>query len=525
MEDAGFTFGQLDYIIRGHDDPRRPLAPVPKTILSLAKTLYDGLNAIDQAHPDITNKDDATDELIRGKAGLLYEQPVVDQIIGLLDGTTVYATNAPANQTITIPDSLAQKLKYSTQKDTVPPTAVIQVAGILTDAEIALAKSLSPSPDWGSAIDRVGKQPRHFLDDYLFGIFPNIDDAAKNLLAGDVNPPPDPNNSAATDANTAPAKRFYLLQHFLPFLRQQLSHRLVVETLAGAAGLANDVTDVLLSGILVAGPAKDYAIAVLENVHHQPPGPATGWKGYLIPPAAGSYTFIAISDTQPAPLVLNGTPVPFPHQQDDPSNVWSSDPVNLKSGTLYALETGVIPLQWKTAISPKARIPASALLPNYTTDGYSEAFVKLFKTALLVNGFNLSADEVAYLQSHPNDFDQLDFNAPTLQHWRRLQAYGALRDGIPKSDATLLDLFKWANGTGNPAEVSARIAALTLWNQDDVSRLIAPEHFDLNRPEAFRNEINLVRLQNALKVSGGIGAGIDRLFGWANPASKFAVWL
>lgn len=56
MEDAGFTFRQLNYLIRNHDDPLRPVAPAKKTILQLSKMLFDGLNAIDRDHPDV--KDD-----------------------------------------------------------------------------------------------------------------------------------------------------------------------------------------------------------------------------------------------------------------------------------------------------------------------------------------------------------------------------------------------------------------------------------------------------------------------------------
>ena len=54
MEDAGFTFRQLNYLIRNQDDALRPLAPAQKTILQITKALYDGLNAIDRDHPDVS---------------------------------------------------------------------------------------------------------------------------------------------------------------------------------------------------------------------------------------------------------------------------------------------------------------------------------------------------------------------------------------------------------------------------------------------------------------------------------------
>ena len=526
MEDAGFTFRQLDYIVLDHDDSNRPLAPKQKTILLMARTLFDGLNAIDRDHRDITADkiDDATDNLIRTKAGLIYEASTVEGILGLLDGTTPYTTNAPAGQTVVIPASLTAKLKYSNQKDAIPAAATIQITGILTDAEITLAKTLSALPKWAEAIDRAGKQARHFFNDVIFGIFPDAADAVKNLLAGDVNVAPDPNNPSATDANTAPKKRLYFLQGFLPFLRKRLAHKLVVDTLSGAVGLANDVVDLLLSEILVAGPSKDPAIDVLEKLQQQPAGAPTGFKGELIPPTNDFYTFVAISDSQPPPLILNGVSIPFPNQQDDPNNVWWTDPpVKLKAATLYSLETSVVALQWKTSVSPRAAIPASALLPDYATQGATEAFVKLFKAALVANGFNLSADEVQYLHKQQADFDLLNFNAITMQNWRRLQAYTALRDSLPKTGTTLLDFFMWTHKPDDPAKLSAHIAEVTTWSQDDIDRLIAPKHFDWMSPDFFLNEINLVKLQRAVKVSGSIGVGIDRLFEWASPASKFSV--
>jgi hypothetical protein len=530
MEDAGFTFRQLNYFICDHDDPLRPLAPATRTILQITKTLYDGLNAIDRDHPDVLQdkKDEATSDLIRAKAGLLFEQSVVEQIIGLLEGTTVYTTNAPANQSVTIPDELAKKLKYSSsQKDPCKPgSASMQSTGILTDAESTQLKSLSNHPDWAKAIDRLAKQALNFFNDALFGIFTNKDEAIKNLLAGDINLPPDPKKPNAIDANTAPVKRFFFLQYFLPFLRQRLAHRLIISTMSGAAGLANDVTDFLLSDVLLVGTTQQHAINALEQIHELPEDSGSNWKGYLIPTIDDEYTFIATSESQPASLLIDGLSLPFPHQQEDPSNVWSTDPIKLKAGKLYLLEThgqDVSQLQWKTSTSPKAAIPSSAMLPDYSSQGTKDAFVKLFKAALLVNGFNMSIEETIYWQKHAIDFDGFDFNAVTMQHWRRLQAYASLRDNLPKTEESLLDLFAWAAKPDDATKLSEQIAAITQWKKDYIERLIAPEHFDLNRPEYFRNEVNLMKLQKALKLAGVIGADIDRSFSWANPESRF--WL
>jgi hypothetical protein len=525
IEDAGFTFPQLDYIVRGYNDPKRPIAPSPKKILLLTKTIYDGLIAIDKANPDLPadTKDAASDDLVRAKAGLIFESSTVEMVLGVLDGTTNYTTNAPAGLTIAIPDALAPKVKYLSPVGATPPAATLQLTGILSDVEITSAKALSPSPEWPKVIDRAAKQALHLFNDVLFGIFPNTSEAVKNLLAADANVVADPSNPSAADANTGPQKRLYFLTSFLPFLRKKLGHKLIVDTLSGGANLTSEVTDALLSDILTAGPAKEAAITVLEKIHQQPAGPTTGFNGDLIPPTAAFYTFIAISNSQPDPILLNGTPVPFPHQQDDPSNVWSTDPVKLKASTIYTFKTSVSPLEWKTSISPKAPIPASALLPDYTTTGATEAFLKLYKAALVVNALTLGVDELEYLQAHQADFDMVDFNGLAVEPWRRLCAYAKLRAALPQTDTTLVDLFQWANDPDVMAQLSAKISAATLWSTSDIDQLIAPEHFDLNRPEAFRNEINLLVLQKALTLSKNISFGINRLFEWANPASKFSV--
>src|SRR5262249_5822854 len=147
----------------------------------------------------------------------------------LLEGTTVYMTNAPVTA-IMIPPTLTAKVKYVISPSISPTDAQLQVTGILTDSEVVTAKGLSPLPDWGQAVDRVGKQSLNFFNDYLSGIFHDSSVAAAKttLLRGDVNNP---------DPSTAPIKRFYFLQFFLPFLRQQLADRFVLDIVSGAVNL------------------------------------------------------------------------------------------------------------------------------------------------------------------------------------------------------------------------------------------------------------------------------------------------
>ncbi len=126
MEDAGFTFRQLDYIILNNDDKLRLLGPTKKTILQITKTLYDGLNGIERDQPDVTNKDGATSDLVRTKAALLFEQATVEQIMGVLEGTTLYTTNAPANLTVTIPTALDKNSNIPFKKTRIRPVPLFR---------------------------------------------------------------------------------------------------------------------------------------------------------------------------------------------------------------------------------------------------------------------------------------------------------------------------------------------------------------------------------------------------------------
>jgi peptidoglycan hydrolase-like protein with peptidoglycan-binding domain len=551
MEDAGFSFRQLNYIIKDHDDKLRPLTPSKRTILQTTKTLYDGLNAIDCDHKDIpeTGKDQATADLIRAKASLLFDPTIVEQVISLLEGTTVYATNAPLNLTITIPEAqktLAKKLKYSNQKEATPPKAGLQVTGILTEEEKAQAKALSSDPEWAKAIDRVGKQSKNVFNDVLAGIFvTKVETKTSSDPSTHIDPacPPPPGKNAAQekllagdDANTPVEKRFFFLSILLPFLRQRLAHRFIIDTMAGTASLPTNVTDALLSDLLTVGASKQTAIGLLEGVKAQSVSATGTWKGYLIPPADDAYTFVAQSETQPPAMLLNGESIPFKYQQEDPSNVWSTDPTSkkLKAGQLYWLEvSGQSPnqIQWKTTGIAKALIPTSALLPDYTNGtefAELEVFKKLSKAALVVNGFNLSVDEVMYWQTHASDFDGFNINAILLKHWQRLQAYSTLRNSLPKAETTLLGLFEWAAKSVDPAKqaekltvLSQKIADVTNWKPENIEKLLKPEHFDLKQLGAFHNEVGLVKLQKAIEVADKIAVDIDRLFNWAKPGTKF----
>ena len=160
MEDAGFTLQQLSYLIYDTDDSLPSLAPTKNSILKISKTLYDGLNAIDKDHADITeaNKDAATVELVRTKSAFIFDQSVVEKIVSLLEGTIIYNEEAPALKDLQIPPALSSKIKYTLPKD-LTQMAAIQVTGILTQNEQEQAIALSNEDDWKVVFENAKKHP------------------------------------------------------------------------------------------------------------------------------------------------------------------------------------------------------------------------------------------------------------------------------------------------------------------------------------------------------------------------------
>lgn len=542
MEDAGFSHQQLNYIIRNEDDGKKPFAPTQKEILQLSKTLYDGLNAIDEAHkdlaadPSITDvalkkiniQEQATSAFIRTKASLLFETSIVEKVLGLLEGTNPFTTNAPKNLDFILPDAktLKAKLKYD------KTLGSIQITGILTDSEIADYQTISNDPLWLKALERIQKQQDKLFKELLTGVFKDEKtktNAEKALLitiikAGDVAIPLDKIPAGEADPNTAPQKRVAFLEIFLPYLRQQLTHRFVIDTLADFAEVESKITDVLVSEILKQGAPVTPIYDIFEKIKDTSKPVETNWSGYLIPAADASYTFIARdSDNKPV-ISIDGTSLDFT-VQEDPTNEWWSAMLPLQAGKLYQVSTTGIELKnifWKTPASAITPIPSSALIPDFASKQCEPALILLKKAAMLVSGFDLSADEIRFLEKYKVEFGNLDFNVLTLGHWLRLDAYTRLRNSLPQAKLNMLDFWNWIyDDTSDVTRLSEKIVELTTWKQDRIEKLIAADHFNLVRLADYRNEKSLLKLQKALEVAEKIGMDIDLLFDWAIPTSKF----
>ncbi|MGO4293549.1 neuraminidase-like domain-containing protein [Chitinophaga sp. RAB17] len=553
MDDAGFDYRQLNYILHNIDNTKKPFTPALITILQLAKNMYDGLNGIDTANPDLVAADltasfddqqadlqnQASNELVKTKVSLLYNQAEVTLIMGILNGTNIFSTNVPAhldtardgldskNDLIASPPS-ADLLSLRTKLIYDWANGRIQVTGVLTPGEITAFKDLSIDPNWDLSMDRITKQQDKQFKLLLAGVC----DSIKNiLLQGDKIVTADQMIDGLPDPNTAPVKRLAFLNVFLPYLRQQLYHSFIISRLSDQTGMDLAVTDLLVSTILQvpAIPTPVPVYNIFESIKNSTAPAATGWNGFLIPASDSVVTFIVQNgSTTVAPVILLGnTALPFV-QQDDPTNEWWSVPTKLLAGKIYTfqvndLDSSLKDLSWKTATAMPAPIPTAVLLPDFASNSTSAAYTLLIKAAILINGFSISADEVNYIFENVPDFG-IDFNAPDITQWLRLEAYTRLRNSLPPTGTNLLEFLQWTGTAGiDKTQLVPKIAALTLWDPIAIGKLITPAHFNWNDPVYFKNEINLLTLQQAIGVTSKIGMDVDQLFNWAQPGATFPV--
>ncbi|KAF1961209.1 hypothetical protein CC80DRAFT_463941 [Byssothecium circinans] len=86
MTENGFSIPNLWYATQGEDYQLKPLGPSQLDTLKTSKALFDGLNAIDVAHPDLKDSeiDSVTEEMVTAKTSILFDASVVSAVNDLL---------------------------------------------------------------------------------------------------------------------------------------------------------------------------------------------------------------------------------------------------------------------------------------------------------------------------------------------------------------------------------------------------------------------------------------------------------
>ncbi|KAH6881021.1 hypothetical protein B0T10DRAFT_580728 [Thelonectria olida] len=538
MSNASFTIKQLRYIFLGVDDPLRPIGPDKFKVLRTTKAIVDGLMAVDLAHPDLTEADEAvlTTAQVKAKALLIFEPPVVDDIVGLIEGTRSYTTNAPVGLVVD-PTKAPTKLVYNDPLTAPNRRATLSVTGCLTEEEASVALALFPANTaWASALARLQAQAAKLVGRTLSGVFgDSLEEAVQVLTQEDVPASEPVSSSEPGDPGTALAKRVFFMKKLLPFIRNYLYSRFIVTTLSAVASVPADICTWLLSDVLEVGDKgrKKSAMQVLIDLKgHATDDPPAVWTGYLLAPSSDTFVFYGYGDTRPPPLILDGTSIAFETQNEDPSNLWWTAPVKLIGGKMLSLQvTGqAVPgdLQWKTERSGVTAIPSSALVPDASITDAASVFAPLSKASMVIQAFSLGLNELDYLQDHGANFASLDFNQISLEAWKRLLQYYELRKTLVSREKGLIDLFKWANlrDTATADEISKFISDVTTWDANTIKVLLHRENLGLGDVKNFRDEVVVSKLGKIISFIRKVGiTDINLLLSWSDLKLDFnATW-
>ncbi len=579
IDNSDFSPRELNYMLRDEDDPLRPLRPSMADIFELAISLRDSLLQIEIDYPDIEKDEEATEELLRSTLSLLYDGAIVENIIALLHGTTIYEDNTRRKYStkldntdqIAITDFLLAERKkeeaepggeFQTflQRVQFSGTKGLQITGILSEADQAKVTALAEliqdtdaRDKFLIAVNKIYAQPTTFFDDVLFTLFdkePDGIEAAKTvLLAEDFTVTEDPQlneeepdnveDSEGTNdpiPNSSFQKRAFLARAFMPYLREELRQRLVIQTLASNLGLEFDITQLLVMDVIKT-PAGDSLYQEIIRLKEQkdPEVEEQIWQGFFVPEKDGKYLFLLEAEGD-ATLTIKGYSLwSQPIRTDEEAiNFYQSEKhLFLKAGRAYPFvlqghdedEKGnIIGLFMKFNGQAQVEISDKVLFPALRTETFRQAYIQLQKAGMLVDGFSIKQEGMEFFLDFPGHFEALDFNSLTFPQWLRLESFYRLQRSLPQTELSLVDFLRWANqaeDADSEPSLVMQINMLTGWKESEVYKMLLPKHFNLSHPEHFQDERNLLKLQETLEIAKKIGVGMGDLFNWGKPTSHF----
>lgn len=149
---------------------------------------------------------------------------------------------------------------------------------------------------------------------------------------------------------------------------------------------------------------------------------------------------------------------------------------------------------------------------------FKNEIINLHRAALVINRFDLTVKEIAYLKANTIDFDGLDFSELTVATFWRLYNYNTLKVQIPDIGDGLIQIFEVAKNSSSIAAVEEAINSVTPWNPSDIATLVRR----FNSPTDYFNEVILLQWNDQLSLSKNMGIRVSALNQLAQPNSTDA---
>lgn len=568
VSQSNFSMKQLAYLYMTEEQQASSLVPKPEQILNLIATLRSGLEAIAAENAQVETPDA---EITQNFLAKVYEAAIAERTVTIVQETAAVHSveldklpdsTAVPGSVIEFPD---KRIWYNAAQK------CLCCAGLLTATQAGELLTLSDDAAYTKAVQELlndaetfRNDAHAFLSDALSGFLGDLDVAGQQLI--DV---PSVKDDGKKDEDAIRAKFEYLLEQFLPYLRDRLSRGFVKQTLSETLQLEPENIGVLLERLLplpflpgatATRPAMDDMLAVItpgltatyyedsnltgtsntaivqtvdygstaEGKHRfaVPDGVRSArWEGLLLPPGNDEYIFECASGISVS-LWIDGELA----EPDSAPESQKSAPITLKAGKFYKLrlEVNDIPdsvatpecvLRWQSATIPRCIIPETQLYPKTIVDAFTTTFRLMHKAGLLLGGFQLTTEELAYL-SGPQFQTGVPGNAAPFNHWQRICQYVRLRNSLGQRETRLTDLFAAAATESDQDDLSNEVVARLLevagWGSEQVTKhwLASGKPIFLTNAQLC-DDRELHRLQECVHVSKRIGIGLETLSNWA----------
>lgn len=395
VRDSGLNAADLDYLLRHRFDPAGKYRPGAEAMLTLTKSLAEGIRNIRVEHAAPADPGAMSDDALRQKLGLALPPDVVEKLFAMMAGTVEFTATlsgvAPAGKldpAAFAGSDVIRQVSYNETRQEQKLTA----RGVLFDAQKNQLKAQFPGDTVSKLLDAAQAQARAFFDKNLLRQPLNPAATTGFLEAADFaklfEPIPaigdeltEDQKKAARKANEEKMreKRARLTATFLPFLQQRLIRQLVAQTMTAATGADAALIEALVTDSkLLADPAQntkslldaftatgergvsatffasadggDPALASLvfadvdtalkggDGNQLKPPGANSArFEGYLEVPAPGAYRFHIVLDKKDAEAELRFAHLPEPLLRGVASsdNAEISEFLELKPGAPY----------------------------------------------------------------------------------------------------------------------------------------------------------------------------------------------
>lgn len=554
---SDFNVLELNYLLRHRHERTDNVAPTPGELASRLQNIHTGLIKIAEDTSDAPNPDA---EAVTGRLGEVLDPESASEVIAILQGLVEYQVSLPALQnTFEIPTDLKGRIRHNAEAQK------LFCKGLMSSDEKVRLLGLSGDDDYQIAVEDLFNQPRIFAGDTLHLLF----DSQQGVL-----------QFLEDTAIGIEEKLRELLSRSNTHLRRKLSHNLIKQELTTSLELNADIASLLLEefvegrvdgqgtalhdlltlkkGGLSAryfandsfqGPAvkrtdTDLNLDWSESVPPVNPGPfSVRWQGMIQAEKSGTYTF-HIQTKGNAALLINDRLLIDARDQDPqpPGEKDKKSVIELEAGKFYRFQvdydatdaSGHIKVLWTPpsmeAQQEKQQIPSGRWIPADVLKTYQ----LLYKLALIINGFDIQADELQYLVSHGHDFQNFDVNKfpvesseahPNLfKQFTHLHDLFSFRDKYSGSQTRMIDVLGAAhqqNDEQSIKEARKQLCALTGWDESQLEVITGSEALPGIRgfefkAEDFRDGKLFLELYHAFRLLRQLGITAEQLLGWVN---------